>query len=64
MQMINRIVLTLHVPSVEATAAWYERLLGWQGHFDTFDTAGHCLFGSVMLQPTPFVGFNNGSTRW
>jgi uncharacterized glyoxalase superfamily protein PhnB len=56
--MINQIILTLSVPSVEETAAWYKRVLGWQGHFDTFDEAGHCLFGSVMLQETPFAGFN------
>jgi uncharacterized glyoxalase superfamily protein PhnB len=58
MTMINQIVLTLHVTSVEETAAWYERVLGWKSHFDTFDEAGRCLFGSVMLQECPFAGFN------
>ncbi len=47
MGMINQIVLTLHVPSIEDTTAWYERILGWKGHFDTFNEAGQCLFGSV-----------------
>jgi catechol 2,3-dioxygenase-like lactoylglutathione lyase family enzyme len=28
------------VPSVEDTAAWYERILGRKGHFDTFNEAG------------------------
>jgi len=54
----NQIILTLHVPSIEDTAAWYERILGWKGHFDTFNEAGQCLFGSVMLKENPFVGFN------
>lgn len=58
MNVVNRIILTLHVPSIEKTAAWYERVLGWQGHFDTFDDEGHALFGSVMLQAKPFVGLN------
>jgi catechol 2,3-dioxygenase-like lactoylglutathione lyase family enzyme len=54
----TQVVLTLHVPSVEEAAAWYQRVLGWMGHFDTFDEAGQCLFGSVMLQENPFVGLN------
>ena len=58
MDIVGQIILTLHVPSVEDTAAWYERILGWKGHFDTFDEAGQCLFGSVMLRERPFVGFN------
>lgn len=58
MAVVNQVVLTLNVPSIEDTAAWYERILGWTGHFDTFDQAGQCLFGSVMLQESPFVGLN------
>ncbi len=58
MGMINQIVLTLHVPSIVDTAAWYERILGWKGHFDTFNEAGLCLFGSVLLKESPPVGFN------
>jgi catechol 2,3-dioxygenase-like lactoylglutathione lyase family enzyme len=50
MGIVDQIILTLHVPSIEDTAAWYERILGWKGHFDTFDEAGQCLFGSVMLR--------------
>jgi catechol 2,3-dioxygenase-like lactoylglutathione lyase family enzyme len=46
---IDKIEITLNVPSVEETVAWYEEVLGWRGHFDTFDGEGHCLFGSVML---------------
>jgi uncharacterized glyoxalase superfamily protein PhnB len=57
------IVLTLNVRSVEETAAWYERVLGWQGHFDTFDRSGACLFGSVACQTDPFVGFNLARAR-
>jgi uncharacterized glyoxalase superfamily protein PhnB len=58
MSNVTQIILTLHVPSVEQTAAWYEQILGWQGHYDTFNRAGECLFGSVALQRDPWVGFN------
>lgn len=58
MNAINKIVLTLHVPSIEDTAVWYERFLGWKGHFDTFDKTGQCLFGSVTPEASPSVGFN------
>jgi hypothetical protein len=33
-------------------------VLGWQSHYDTFDNAGQCLFGSVYLQDEPWLGFN------
>jgi uncharacterized glyoxalase superfamily protein PhnB len=56
--MVDQIILTLHVPSVEETAAWYERVLGWQAHFDTFNTAGQCVFGSVLLKEGSGVGLN------
>jgi uncharacterized glyoxalase superfamily protein PhnB len=58
MSHINQIILTLHVPSIEDTAAWYERVLGWKGHFDIFNDTGQCLFGSVVLNESPFAGFN------
>ena len=59
MRNVNqKIILTLNVPSVEGTAAWYERVLGWVGHFDTFDEGGCCLFGSVMRRDTPELCFN------
>lgn len=58
MTVVDQIVLTLQVPSIEETAAWYERMLGWERHYDIFDDEGHCLFGSVALQTEPFVGFN------
>lgn len=58
MGLINQIVLTMHVPSIEDTIAWYERILGWKGHCDTSNAAGQCLFGSVLLQERPAVGFN------
>ncbi len=63
---VQALDITLVVPSIEETAAWYERVLGWTGHFDTFDAQGHCLFGSVLRGNTeqvnrggePFKGFN------
>jgi len=54
----EKIVLTLRVPSIEKTTAWYESKLGWSGHYDTCDEQGECLFGSVSNQDEPFVGFN------
>jgi uncharacterized glyoxalase superfamily protein PhnB len=56
--MENQIVLTLNVPSIEETAAWYERVLGWIGHFDTFNSAGQCLFGSIILRDDPLLAMN------
>jgi uncharacterized glyoxalase superfamily protein PhnB len=58
MKLVDQIILTLHVPSIEDTAAWYQRVLGWRGHFDTFDEQDQCLFGSVALRDEPFTGFN------
>ncbi len=58
MDIIQKIILTLYVPSVEGTAAWYERVLGWRGHFDTFDEQGCCLFGSVMKKGAPALRLN------
>ena len=58
MEMAQKIILTIHVPSVEGTAAWYERVLGWSGHFDTFDEDGRCLFGSVTKRDAPGLYIN------
>lgn len=66
MYSVERIDVILTVPSIEETAAWYERVLGWTGHHDTFDAQGRCEFGSVMLGDVeavirgeePFRGFN------
>ncbi len=44
---VQALEVTLVVPSIEETTAWYERVLGWTGHLDTFDAQGRCLFGSV-----------------
>ena len=48
MYVVEKVETILTVPSIEETAAWYERVLGWNGHYDTFDAQGHCQFGSVM----------------
>ena len=58
MDVEQKIIITLYVPSVEGTAAWYERVLDWRGHFDTFDEEGRCLFGSVMKQDAPNLSIN------
>ncbi|MBN1934547.1 MAG: VOC family protein, partial [Anaerolineae bacterium] len=48
MYVVEKVETTLTVPSIEETAAWYGRVLGWSSHYDTFDAQGHCQFGSVM----------------
>jgi uncharacterized glyoxalase superfamily protein PhnB len=66
MYSVEKIEAVLSVASLEETAKWYERVLGWSAHFDTFDAEGRCLFGSVMRgdvesvlrDDTPFAGFN------
>jgi len=58
MVAIQKMVLTLNVPSIEATIEWYERVLEWRGHQDVWDQAGNCLFGSVGYRTSPFEGFN------
>jgi predicted enzyme related to lactoylglutathione lyase len=63
---VEKVEVILTVPSIEETAAWYERVLGWTAHYDTFDEQGRCLFGSVMLgdveavmrEEAPFTGMN------
>ena len=37
----------MSVPSIEKTIEWYERVMGWKGHFDVFDEDGKCSYGSV-----------------
>lgn len=58
MYSVDKVEVILTVPSIEETAAWYERVLGWTGHYDVFDTEGHCQFGSVMRGEKGFKGFN------
>jgi len=61
---VERIRVTLTVPSVDDTIAWYERVLGWIGHRDAFDEEGRCVFGSVSCdialrsEEGAFIGFN------
>ena len=64
MYAVDQIEVTLTVPSVEETAAWYERVLGWVAQFDAFDAEGQCVFGSVSRRSNDasdqdaFKGFN------
>jgi uncharacterized glyoxalase superfamily protein PhnB len=55
---VEKIEVILAVPSIEKTAAWYERVLGWTYHYDVFDTEGRCTFGSVICGEGAFRGFN------
>jgi catechol 2,3-dioxygenase-like lactoylglutathione lyase family enzyme len=54
---VEAVEIILTVPSIEHTVAWYERVLGWTGHYDTFDAEGRCVFGSVVGGEGP-KGFN------
>ena len=48
MYRVLKIEVILTVPSIEGTAAWYEGVLGWTGHYDAYDERGRCTFGSVV----------------
>ena len=37
MKFTRYVEVMLSVPSIEDTAAWYERVLDWEGAYDTFD---------------------------
>ncbi len=67
MYSVNKIEINLTVPSIEETIAWYERVLGWEGHCDMLDAEGRCGFGSVIYgemlsdpegNDPPMRGFN------
>ena len=58
MYSIEKVEVILTVPSIEETAVWYKRTLGWTGHYDVFDAEGHCTFGSVMRGEGELRGFN------
>lgn len=60
MSKATSVEIVLVVPSLEETAAWYQRVLGWSGHFDVFDTDGKANFGSVNGggSSEDFKGFN------
>jgi predicted enzyme related to lactoylglutathione lyase len=46
---VQRVEVTLSVPSIERTINWYERVLGWNGSCDVHDEDGACQFGGVYL---------------
>ena len=48
MYAVDKVEVILTVPSIEETQAWYERVLGWNGHCDIHDAEGRCGFGCVM----------------
>ena len=58
MSKVERVELNLFVPSIEDTAAWYQRVLGWKYECDATDSEGHCTFGSVSYSQDPFLGMN------
>ena len=58
MYAVEKVELILTVPSIEETAAWYERVLGWDSGYDTYDADGHCTFGSVTRDKVTWKGIN------
>jgi uncharacterized glyoxalase superfamily protein PhnB len=45
---VSEIEATLSVASIEDTVSWYERVLGWKGHFDVSGEDGKCNYGSIF----------------
>ena len=60
MYSVDKVELILTVPSIEETAAWYERVLGWESDYDAYDAEGHCTFGSVARDRVAWRGINLG----
>jgi len=55
---IEQIDITLCVPSLEETQAWYRDVLGWNSGCDARNETGECLYGDVYYSRDPLVGFN------
>ena len=58
MHTVLKVEVILSVPSIEETAEWYERVLGWSSDFDAYDEQGRCTFGSVTNGEGDLAGFN------
>ncbi len=66
MYSVEKIESIFWGPDIEATAEWYERVLGWKADYDAYDEEGRCTFGSVHLPSAddagrpdaPFRGMN------
>ena len=58
MYSVEKVELILTVPSIEETAAWYKRVLGWDSGYDAYDAEGHCTFGSVTRDKAEWIGIN------
>jgi uncharacterized glyoxalase superfamily protein PhnB len=58
MYAVEKVELILTVPSIEETAAWYERALGWDSGYDAYDQEGRCTFGSVARDQVAWQGIN------
>ena len=58
MHTVLKVEIILAVPSIEETAEWYERVLGWSSHYDAYDDQGRCMFGSVTNGEGALAGLN------
>jgi len=60
MYRVVKVKANLQVPSTEKTVERYRRVLGWDGHYDAFDSEDRCLFGSVFRNNSAdaLKGFN------
>lgn len=67
MYSVDKVEIILAVPSIEETAGWHERVLGWSGYYEVFDAGGHCGSGSVVSGDlgglTSFFQGTRGSRR-
>lgn len=53
---VEKVELLLSVPSIEETAEWYERVLGWEALLLAHDAQGKCTYGTVHM-PSPEEAF-------
>ena len=53
---VEKVELLLSVPSIEETAEWYERVLGWEALLLVHDAQGKCTYGTVHM-PSPEEAF-------
>jgi predicted enzyme related to lactoylglutathione lyase len=55
--------ITMHVPSLEKTMAWYANVLGWKHGCDLKNESGECLYGDVYYAREPLIGFNLSKSK-
>jgi predicted enzyme related to lactoylglutathione lyase len=57
-QEYESLQLTLAVPSVAETMAWYEHVFGWHGYCHMHSPEGECVFAAVLWREKPMGCIN------